>query len=50
MDEITELSVLLSAQNEPILDLLLSLKQKHERLLEIYNDAEREVKGLWKKN
>ena len=50
MQEVEELSMLLSAENEPILDILLSLKQKHERLLQIFSDAEREVKLLWKKN
>ena len=48
MSEINELSILLSVENKPILDLLLSLKQKHERILEIFSDTEREVKALWK--
>jgi len=49
VEPVKELSMLLSKGNEPILDLLLTLKQRHERLLEIFDDAEREVKNLWKK-
>lgn len=48
MDEVNELAELLSAENEPLLDLLLSLKASHERLLQIFSDVEREVKTLWK--
>ena len=47
MTEIEELSLLLS--NEPILDLILSLKAKHEEILKILSNAEREVKKIWKK-
>ena len=50
MDEVAELSMLLSLENEPVLDVLLSLKRKHEEILQIFDDAEREVKTLWKKN
>ena len=44
MQEVEELSMLLSAENEPLLDLLLSLKQKHEEVLQIFDDAINEIK------
>jgi len=45
MNEIKELSTLLSSENGAILDLLLSLKRKHESLLQIYEDAINKING-----
>ena len=50
MDELKELSELYSPTGGPVLDILMILKKTHTELLEIFDDAEREVKTLWKKN
>lgn len=43
-----KLKSLLSSEYQAIVDVLMLLQRTHTELLNIYNDTEREVKGIWR--